>query len=139
MLRLAVVAHSVEGRLELDNVQGASLLARHQDGSPRRPLQPDVRRWHDATRWLRCALWVDPKTHKWFPLAEVTALHGSTVLAPPEWSRHPQLSAEGGIAARARLAASGDGSAAGRVVTALEHLLACGLAGLERTNDTIRA
>lgn len=137
MLRLAAVAHSVEGRLELDDMQGAALLARHQDGSPRRPLQSDVRRWHDATNWLRCALWVDPKTHKWFPLAEVTALHGSTVLAPPEWSRHPQrgkdggwtLSTEGGVAARARFVASGDGSAAGRVVTALEHMLACGFDG----------
>ena len=137
VLRLAAVAHSVEGRLELDDAQGAALLARHRDGSPRRPLQPHVRRWHDATRWLRCALWVDPKTHKWFPLAEVTALYGSTVLAPPEWSRHPHrgkdggwtLSAEGGIAARARLLASGNGSAAGRVVTALEHMLACGFDG----------
>ncbi len=132
MLTLTAIAQALTGQMELADVDGAALLALTKDGEFRRPRKSDIRRWNEATLALRGTVFMDPDTHKWLPLAEVTALSQSTVIAPPEWMRGKRLlesggwtlTADGGKASKARRIASADASIAGRLVTAMEYWLA---------------
>lgn len=132
MLTLTAIAQALTGQLALSDADGAALLALTKAGDFRRPLKSDIRRWHEASLALRGTVFMDPATRKWLPLAEVTALVQTTVIAPPEWMRGQRLSegggwtltADGSRASRARRIAAADASIAGRLVTAMEYWLA---------------
>lgn len=141
-LNVMSLAHAVRGSLEVDEWQGAALLARTKDGGWREPQASDVKRWHRAAGLLGSAYLVtNEELGRWASIATVQGLgDGRIVLGRPLWAREAlagrmggwQLTAESGQAARARAAAGASASAAGRVVTALETWLGSTLDGGRR-------
>lgn len=129
---MMVLAHALNPPgIELSPHEGAKLLARSLDGGFRHPKPKDVERFLDAALYLRLAtiFYLDNQNlSMWREMADVKNLpNGNIVIGPPPWMRGGRgdqwrLTAEGGVAAKARVTA-GKGGAAGRMVTGIEHRL----------------
>ena len=130
VLALMSVAHASDRPIRLGEREGAALLARSRDGGFRRALQSDIKRFWRAAEGLYGLLVYDPRgTGRWANLARVDPFPQARAveIGAPEWMRGADrgrwtLTAEGGIASRARVVA-GEAAGAGRLVTALEHYL----------------
>ena len=133
VLTLMNYALLVDRPMVLSEYNGAALLAHRKDGGPRK-VQPqyDFPRFWRASACLRVMMvWDSVSGHRWVPLAHVDVPEvqpaDRVILGPPEWARRTggkwTLTAEGSVAAAARVSAGRNGLA-GRVITGLEYLLA---------------
>ena len=139
VLALLRVAWAVDRDIVVSVSDGARFLARTRSGEYRTPLPGDMERFQRATSELAALQAHDPRDGvMWFDMAHVEArmlVDGSwsVIIGPPAWRNDLMrskiggrwtLTADGGRMARARIAASADGSPAGRIVTGIEHRLA---------------
>ena len=129
VLALMNLAHASDHPVTIRERDGAALLARSRDGGFRRVRESDVKRFWQSAAALHGLLVHERGTGRWANLARVDPLPESraVMIGAPEWMRGKDrgrwtLTADGGIAARARQVA-GEAGGSGRIITALEHYL----------------
>ena len=139
VLALMAFAWAADRPLNVTGMQGAALLARARDGTPRAQIKPtDVARFWEAAYALRALVAWDPGgTGAWADLATVEVPRVSPVdrvtIGPPAWARAGSpgkwtLTAEASGASIAR-GVSGKQGMAGRIITGIEYRLAAGWTG----------
>ena len=144
VLALMAFAWAADRPLNLTGPEGASLLARARDGTPRAQIKPsDVDRFWEASAALRALVAWDPSgTARWANLATVEVPSVRPVervtLGPPAWARDGSDGSKWTLTAEASAASikrgvSGKQGQAGRIITGLEYRLASGYTGRRGT------
>ena len=130
--QLMTIAYAANEILKLSVKEGASLLARGEDGAPRSPRDSDEQRFENAYACLGMAIWITDERgiDRFYPLMAHDRLSGNRFeIAAAGWARDRQsgrwtLTAGGGVAGQNRLKGDAHNNNIGRVITGIEYWLA---------------